>query len=225
MASARTARRLLVVVAAVVLAVAVGIGVSLLLPDDSRTPTPQAAPSPSVSPSPSPMTAEQSTTVRGKKGCGKAGAPFAPRRISVPGVTKGAAVITPPRDANNVPGTPPISNAGKVVFAWDTAQGTEPGGRHGNVLLNAHTWPDGTALGNHLLAGLHKGGRIVVHGARSKELCYRVTEQVEVLASAGLPRYYDKHGPPQLAILVCSGQRLGPGEWTKRTVWFASPLA
>jgi len=224
MAEARTARRLVVVVAAVLVAVAVGIWVSLLLPDDSKAPAPQAAPSPSVSPSP--MTSQQPTTVRKKKAsCGKVGAPFAPRRISVPGVTKGAAVITPPRDANNVPGTPPVSDAGKVVFAWDTAQGTEPGGKHGNVLLNAHTWPDGTALGNHLLAGLHKGGRIVVHGAGEKKLCYKVTEQVEVLASAGLPRYYDTKGPPRLAILVCSGQRLGPGEWTKRTVWFASPAA
>jgi hypothetical protein len=223
MAAGSSGRRLVVVVAAVVLAVAVGVGVSLLLPHGSGPPAPEAAPSPSASPSP--MTSEQPTTVRRKKGCGTVAKPFAPRRISVPGVTRGAAVITPPRDANNVPGTPPVSNAGKVVFAWDTAQGTEPGGRHGNVLLNAHTWPDGTALGNHLLAGLHKGGRIIVHGAGSKELCYKVTEQVEVLASVGLPRYYDTKGPPQLAILVCSGQRLGPGEWTKRTVWFASPAA
>lgn len=56
-------------------------------------------------------------------------------------------------------------------------------------------------------------------------LCYRVTERVEVLASRGLPRYYTKHGPPQLAIVVCSGRRLGPGVWEKRTVWFASPAA
>ena len=44
-----------------------------------------------------------------------------------------------------------------------------------------------------------------------------------VLASEGLPRYYDTDGPPQIAIVVCSGRRLGPGNWEKRTVWFASP--
>src|SRR4051794_21254842 len=222
MAAARTGR-LLVVAVAVAVAVAVGIGVSVLFPRESRTRASQAAPTPSSTPSA--LSSEHPTTVRKKRGCATVPpGPFAPRRITIPGVTSGAAVITPPRDANNVPGTPPISDAGKVVFAWDTAQGTEPGGKHGNVLLNAHTWPDGTALGNHLLAGLHRGGQIVVHGLGA-QLSYKVTEQVEVLAWRGLPRYYDRAGPPQLAILVCSGQRLGPGQWTKRTVWFASPAA
>jgi hypothetical protein len=151
--------------------------------------------------------------------------PFGPRRITVPGVTRNAGVVTPPRESGNVPGTPPLSSYGKTLFAYDLEQGVRPGDAAGNVLLNAHTWPDGTALGNHLLAGLRKGDKIVVQGAGAARLCYRVTEQVEVLASKGLPRYYDADGPPQLAIVVCSGRRLGPGEWEKRTVWFASPMA
>jgi len=53
----------------------------------------------------------------------------------------------------------------------------------------------------------------------------RVTERVEVLAEDGLPRYYAKTGRAQLAIVVCSGRRLGPGVWEKRTIWFASPRA
>ena len=40
-----------------------------------------------------------------------------------------------------------------------------------------------------------------------------------------MPRYYSRDGAPQLAILACSGTRLGPGIWTKRTVWFASPVS
>ena len=106
------------------------------------------------------------------------------------------------------------------MFAWDDSRA--PGTDVGNVLLNAHTWPDGTALGNQLLAGLQQGDRIILIGD-SARLCYQVTERVEVLASKGLPRYYDTDGPPQIAIVVCSGSRLGPGNWEKRTVWFASP--
>ena len=147
---------------------------------------------------------------------------FRPRAITVPGVTEAAAVVAPPRDAQGIPGVPPLTSTGKTVFAWDREQGVRPGDPHGNVLLNAHTWPDGTALGNRLLAGLQRGDRIVVHGTEAR-LCYRVTERVEVLADDGLPRYYAKSGPPQLAIVVCSGRRLGPGVWEKRTVWFASP--
>ena len=123
-----------------------------------------------------------------------------------------------------MPGVPPLTAAGKHVFAWDRAQGIRPGDPAGNVLLNAHTWPDGSALGNRLLAGLHTGDRIVVRGDAAR-LCYRVTERVEVSAKSGLPRYYDTEGPPQLAIVVCSGRRLGPGVWENRTVWFASPSA
>ena len=63
-----------------------------------------------------------------------------------------------------------------------------------------------------------------MHGGRTR-LRYRVPERVEVLAERGLPRYYTKDGPPQLAILVCSGRRLAPGVWEKRTVWFAAPSA
>ena len=110
------------------------------------------------------------------------------------------------------------------MFAWDREQGISPGDRRGNVLLNAHTWPDGSALGNRLLTSLDRGDRIRVRGAKS-QLCYRVTERVEVLAKDGLPRYYAKTGRPQLAIVVCSGRRLGPGVWEKRTIWFASPRA
>ena len=156
------------------------------------------------------------------KPCDQDAAPFTPRRIDVPGVTHGAAVVEPPREAGNVPGTPPLTSAGKTMFAYDVAQGVRPGDAAGNVLLNAHTWPDGTALGNRLLAGLQQGDRIVVRGTTAK-LCYRVTERVEVLASKGLPRYYATDGPPQIAIVVCSGRRLGPGDWEKRTVWFARP--
>jgi hypothetical protein len=131
-------------------------------------------------------------------------------------------VITPPRDAADLPGVAPLNSTGKTVFAWDRKQGIRPGDRRGNVLLNAHTWPDGSALGNQLLRSLDRGDRIVVRGAAGSRLCYRVTERVEVLAEDGLARYYARTGQHQLAIVVCSGRHLAPGVWEKRTVWFAT---
>jgi hypothetical protein len=230
-------RPALAAVVAALLAVAVVLGtMSLLGPDDQSTGGDSAGgpsvtarvdpPSPSGSTTSAPTTssAPATTTAPAKQAprpqCDTRAAPFTPQRITVPGVTRGATVISPPRDSGNVPGTPPLTTAGKGMFAWDDA--IAPGTDAGNVLLNAHTWPDGTALGNHLLAGLQQGDRVVVIGD-SARLCYRVTERVEVLASKGLPRYYDTDGPPQIAIVVCSGRRLGPGNWEKRTVWFASP--
>ena len=170
-----------------------------------------------------PRQVERDTTLSARPACDDVTRGFVPREISVPGATRGAAIVTPPRDGNGIPGVPPLTTAGKSVFAWDEQQGTRPGGRAGNVLLNAHTWPDGSALGNRLLAALQLGDRLVVRGPEGR-LCYRVTERVEVPADIQMYRYYATKGPPQLAILVCSGTRLGPGVWTKRTVWFASPV-
>jgi hypothetical protein len=206
-------------VAALGLALIVAIGVVWLArPGDA--PEPQSAartahPAGRAEPTPTPSPGHSCATVPRA---------FRPRTISVPGVTKFADVVTPPRDAKGVPGVPPLTSRGKSVFAWDQQQGIRPGDLAGNVLLNAHTWPDGSALGNHLLAGLHSGDRIVVRGVKTR-LCYRVTERVQVSAKRGMARYYATDGPPQLAIVVCSGRRLGPGVWTKRTIWFASPSA
>ena len=167
---------------------------------------------------------EPSTTIAPRSACDRVRHGFTPRTISVPGATRAAAIVTPPRDAAGIPGTPPLTEAGKAEFAWDLAQGTRPGDRRGNVIVNAHTWPDGSALGNRLLAALHRGDLVDVRGEKVR-LCYRVTERVEVPAATLMPRYYRKDGPPRLAILTCSGRRLGPGIWTRRTVWFASPVS
>jgi hypothetical protein len=158
-----------------------------------------------------------------------ASAPFTPTRVTVPGVTRDATVLALPRDADNVPSAPPISDVGKTEFAWSLPPDPRPGSAKGNSLFNAHTWPDGTALGNKLLAGLQVGDRIMVHG-RSRDghaqlLCYRVTKREVILASDGSFEYYEREGPPQLALIVCSPPRLGPGNWLHRTIWFASPIA
>jgi hypothetical protein len=162
------------------------------------------------------------STVSTTTACPVASPRFRPRLITMPGIITNARVVAPPRIAPKVPGAPPLTTAGKKMFAWDTKQNVWPGDLHGHVLLNAHVWPDGSAVGNWMLAKLHVGDRIVVKGT-TRKLCYRVVKRVQVLASVGLPGYYTKVGPPRLAIVTCSGKRLGPGRWTKRTVWYAAP--
>ena len=177
-------------------------------------------------PKPTPVAAAQSV-VDGTRLhptlCGNpAKKPFVPKQISVDKVTTRATVLALPRDANNVPQAPPLSSVGKTEFAWD-APTIKPGEPKGNVLINAHTWPDGSALGNHLLANLHLGDRIVVYGKWST-LCYKVTKRFVIVASDGSHEYYEQDGPPRLALIVCSPPRLGPGNWYHRTIWFASPI-
>lgn len=150
-------------------------------------------------------------------------APFVPRTFDAQGVVVGADVLALPRDARGVPGVPPVSDAGKDDVGFD-APGSPPGSRRGNTILTIHTWPDGSALGNRLLAGFGEGDRLVLR-AGGKRVCYRVSERLKVLLEeAPVDRVYDVTGPPQVVIIVCSGTRLGPGNWTHRTLWFARPV-
>lgn len=158
--------------------------------------------------------------------CGRATGRFVPTTVDIPGAASAISVLALHRDANGAPGTPPVTDAGQQQMAFDLDSGILPGDPRGNALLNAHAGPNGGALGNILLAELHEGDRIAIHGSPGT-LCYQVTSRVEVEPTdrRAARRYFAKSGSPQLAILTCSGERLGPGRWTKRTLWFASPMA
>jgi sortase (surface protein transpeptidase) len=155
--------------------------------------------------------------------CSTAQKAFVPTAVSIPGIDSHIPVLPLAREASGVPATPPLTTLGKASMAFDLGQHVLVGAPRGNALLNAHTYPDDSALGNKLLDKLHKGDQIIVRGVLGK-VCYQVNDRVEVPAEKPSPRYFDKKGQPQIAIVVCSGQRLGPGVWTKRTLFFASPV-
>lgn len=110
------------------------------------------------------------------------------------------------------------------AFAWDK-EGARPGSTHGAVNFTAHTYPPGqVALGNKLQELLTVGDIITVRGQKDT-LRYQVIKRAEVLLSNyPTDRVLDTAGPSVLTITVCSGERLGPGNWTMRTVWFAVPM-
>lgn len=211
---ARTRRRTALVALLVATLIAL---VWVLWPHQTLTPAPEAA----IPPAPQQV-------VKGSllkpSVCGRpATKPFVPTRISVDQVATDAQVLALPRDGNNVPQAPPLSAAGKRQFAWDQPT-LKPGSPRGNVLINAHTYPDGSALGNLLMEHLQVGDRIIVRGAQGVELCYQVTKRVVIEAADGSYEYYEQDGPPQLALIVCTAPRLGPGNWKNRTIWYASPI-
>ena len=145
---------------------------------------------------------------------------FNPSRAAVARVGRSITVLALARTSGGVPGLPPLTSSGKQAFAWDR-EGPKPGAPYGNVRFSAHTYPDGSALGNRLLAHLKVGNRIVLTGD-GVALCYRVNRKV-VTTPTRLGGYYSTTGKPKLAIVVCSGRRLGPGNWTNRTIWYAKP--
>lgn len=147
-------------------------------------------------------------------------APFEPTIIDIQDVGKDYPVIALPREGNGTPGVPPVSATHTV--AWD-APGNKPGGELGNVKLNAHTWPNGGALGNAMLAKVQEGDLITLRSDGAK-LCYRVNRIVEVGGHSDYDDFWTEDGPPQIAMIVCSGKRLGPGNWSHRTIFFAEPF-
>ena len=126
-----------------------------------------------------------------------------------------------------MPLPPPLTSQGKWQLAWDKASRTRPGSEQGVVRLTAHTYPRfaGAALGNRLLSRLRPGALIKVSGPTGSRLCYRVTRRVTVRAERSVAAYYSSTGRPRLAILVCTGTRRGPGDWSHRAIWFAEPTA
>jgi sortase (surface protein transpeptidase) len=189
------------------------------LPDDKPLPIPPILGKPNQEPE------EKQPRQRSQPeyDCSDAVSPFVPDKIEIDVLQAYVPVVPKRRDRNGVPGTPPTTSYGRGLMAFDL-DNVRAGATRGHALLNAHTWPDGTALGNALLDKLHDGDTLALTSPDGR-ICYEVTDRVEVRANdrRARDRYYATDGRPQMAIVVCSGKRLGPGEWSHRTMWFASP--
>jgi hypothetical protein len=227
-----TSKRARVEVVVVLVALLLGVGVWggwLAMRDDEPSAEPKRF-SATITPTPTP--APQATTDPAKRVA--AGVlikprpyceahvpePITPVRMSIENVTRNAQVLALSRDGFGIPGVPPVSSSGKLAFGWD-APGLRPGVQAGNAIMTAHTYPDGSAMGNLLLSRLQEGDRITVFGSGKEQLCYRVFDRVQVPFNADGLRFYDETGPHDLVFIVCSGTRLGPGEWTHRTIWYS----
>lgn len=150
---------------------------------------------------------------------GGATKPFTPTTADIDDVGEGLAVQPLARDGE-VPGVPPVNATHTVAL---DAPGPQPGSPRGLVRLNAHTWPNGAALGNAMLARFDVGDVLVLRNGDAK-VCYRVTKRVQVDGYDTYDPFYELDGPSEFAFIVCSGRRVGPGNWDKRTIWFGEPI-
>lgn len=141
----------------------------------------------------------------------------------IPAIGRSVRVIQVKRTRSGRVGSGPTNTAGKWLMAMDPYR--RPGGQRGTVILSGHAWPDGSALGNALSRSLRRGDRIVLIGKNGRRACYQVRERASY-PKKKTPRRkaLRPSGPEQLVIITCSGKRLGPGRWTRRTVWYAHPL-
>jgi hypothetical protein len=104
----------------------------------------------------------------------------------------------------------------------------KPGSASGLVVMTAHSWPDGTALGNWLMTHLAVGDVLVLDGDHGQRQCYRIAgKQIYPRESVPWTQTYGPHPPgtpPRLTITICYWPRLGPENWLNREVWTAVPI-
>ena len=137
-------------------------------------------------------------------------------------------VVTVGLTPDGAMGTPPLTKKGKKQLAWYKGA-AKPGSGKGGVATDAHTWPDGSALGNRLMNKLVEGDTIILRSKGNKHrTCYRVTKR-EQFANSAVPmkrivKGKGKGAKQILSVVVCSGYRMGPGNWSHRTVWTAKAI-
>lgn len=153
--------------------------------------------------------------------CPLPGRDFLPTKAQLPSLERTVKVIQVQRKANGQIGAGPVTQEGKWLMAMDPK--TRPGSRQGSVLLSGHTWPDGSALGNAMLAKLWTGNGIVLRNDQGAAACYRVNRRKTYPRDEVPSTAFRTYGDEQVVIVACSGKRLGPGNWTHRTLWFATP--
>ncbi|MGN6722159.1 MAG: class F sortase [Marmoricola sp.] len=160
---------------------------------------------------------------------------FTPARAVVSGGVGRVTVVGVGLTRTGQMAAPPKTNTGLHEFGWYD-KGYPPGYGSGSVAMDAHVYfPNGTlrsnqgglALGNNLLLHLFKGGTVTLyHSSGTRHVCFRVTSRTQYTPAGAQAQMhnvvYGHPGYEQLAIVVCSGTRLGSGTYTKRTIWYAT---
>lgn len=125
-------------------------------------------------------------------------------------------------DADGAPATPP-GNDGYTLAWYD--KGPQAGSGAGHVVLTAHTFRYGGALGNDLNAGLLSPGAVFrISDDAGHTVCYRFSHALKVRVADYDPRsdvLYDEAGDPELVLVVCADYPLTGGDPQSRALYYA----
>lgn len=155
--------------------------------------------------------------------CKRPGHGFKATKAQIPALGRTVGVRVVPRTSSNQVGAGPTTEEGKWLMAMDPHN--LPGNGRGTVMLSAHTWPDGSALGNAMLKNLHSGDRILLFGKNGEQPCYLITKRVTYRKDQVPRSTFSSGGFERMVLVTCSGTRYGPGNWSHRTVWYAKVVA
>ncbi|SER48608.1 Sortase family protein [Propionibacterium cyclohexanicum] len=177
---------------------------------------------PLYTPGASPAAPQAAAQLSSAAGCEADPHPLVGSRITIDGRTPAMPMLQLGLAADGSPATPPGNDSHTV--AWYD-QGPAVGSATGHVILTAHTFRYGGALGNELNNGLlHEGDIIRISDGTGHTVCYRFSHALKVLVQDYDPRsdvLYSQTGAPQLVLVVCADYPLTGGEPKARALYYA----
>ena len=188
--------------------------------------TSTAAPATSRGTSPASRPADQtspSSAASLPEGCATQATAMTPARMTIPSMDLDTQVLSLGLADDGSIATPPFSQPDAV--GWFN-QGPKPGADKGKVVLTAHTFHAGKALGNKLFEkdhGLKPGALITLRDAQGKVQCFRFTTAQKIAVKDYDPdstAVYDNLGDPMLAIVICWDYEPATKFWASRIVFY-----
>ncbi len=160
-------------------------------------------------------------------GCSPHGATLVPAMFTVDSLGISAPVLSVDSDDHDGTMAPPSYQPNTVAW-WN--EGPKPGSTKGHVVLTAHTYRNGGALGNELhdsTKGLKPGAILRLSDSSGKTLCYRYQKSTKIWAANyddNSSVIYADDSAPDVVLVVCWDFDRSRETWNSRIVFHASPV-
>ena len=194
-------------------------------PAPKAVPPPPPAPAP---PPPAPAPAPQAVPAAAPQAAAAPSAPCAPSGFSIPAMGIDAPVVRIGLDASGNLGVP--SDADKKKAGW-YPNAVLAGSRLGSIIMDGHTYRDGSAIFTTSFDSTVRVGMTVGLSCGGGTFPYRISElklNLNVGDYSGFVdgrRLYAPDGPPQIVMVTCTDWNPVSGTFDRRAILIATPMS
>jgi len=194
-------------------------------PPPPAPPPPPPAPAP---PPPAPAPAPQAVPAAAPQAAAAPSAPCAPSGFSIPAMGIDAPVVRIGLDASGNLGVP--SDADKKKAGW-YPNAVLAGSRLGSIIMDGHTYRDGSAIFTTSFDSTVRVGMTVGLSCGGGTFPYRISElklNLNVGDYSGFVdgrRLYAPDGPPQIVMVTCTDWNPVSGTFDRRAILIATPMS
>lgn len=189
---------------------------------------PPPAPAAKAVPPPAPAPAPQAVPAAAPQAAAAPSAPCAPSGFSIPAMGIDAPVVRIGLDASGNLGVP--SDADKKKAGW-YPNAVLAGSRLGSIIMDGHTYRDGSAIFTTSFDSTVRVGMTVGLSCGGGTFPYRISElklNLNVGDYSGFVdgrRLYAPDGPPQIVMVTCTDWNPVSGTFDRRAILIATPMS